>query len=97
MGLVADSLDMFADSIVYGLALFVVGKALFQKRKIARISGYLQLLLAVFGFVEVIRRFLGYGDTPNFRTMITCFIIGACRKCCNTLFTTKTKNQRSTH
>jgi Co/Zn/Cd efflux system component len=70
MGLVADSLDMLADSVVYGLALFVVGKALFQKRKIARISGYLQLLLAVFGFVEVIRRFLGYGDTPNFRTMI---------------------------
>lgn len=70
MGLVADSLDMLADAIVYGLALFVVGKALSQKRKIARISGYLQLLLAVFGFVEVIRRFLGYGEAPNFKTMI---------------------------
>ena len=75
MGLVADSLDMLADSIVYGLALFVVGKALIQKRKIARISGYLQLLLAVFGFVEVIRRFLGYGDTPDFRTMIVISVL----------------------
>lgn len=75
MGLVADSLDMLADSIVYGLALFVVGKALFQKRKIARIGGYLQLLLAVLGFVEVLRRFLGYGDTPNFRTMIIVSIL----------------------
>lgn len=70
MGLVADSFDMLADAIVYGLALFVVGKAVSQKRKIARISGYLQMLLAVFGFVEVIRRFLGYGETPEFKTMI---------------------------
>ena len=70
MGLVADSLDMFADAIVYGLALFVVGKALAHKRKIAHISGYLQLMLSVFGFVEVIRRFFGYGETPNFKTMI---------------------------
>lgn len=70
IGLVADSLDMLADALVYGLALFVVGKAIAQKRKIAKISGYIQIVLAVFGFVEVIRRFLGYGETPSFRTMI---------------------------
>lgn len=57
MGLAADSLDMLTDSVVYGLALFVVGKALYQKRKVAKISGYLQLLLAVAGFVEVVKRF----------------------------------------
>ncbi|MDQ2863841.1 MAG: cation transporter [Bacteroidota bacterium] len=71
MGLVADSLDMFADAVVYGLALFVVGKALFQKRKIAKIAGCLQLLLAVFGFAEVIRRYSGYVETPDFKTMIS--------------------------
>lgn len=70
MGLVADSLDMLADAIVYGLALYVIGKALSQKKSIAKIAGYLQLVLAVFGFIEVIRRFLGYGATPDFRTMI---------------------------
>lgn len=70
MGLVADSLDMLADSVVYGLALFVVGKAIYQKRKIAKISGYFQLLLAVIGLMEVIRRFLGYEEMPNFKTMI---------------------------
>lgn len=70
MGLVADSLDMLADAIVYGLALFVVGKAAGHKRKIARISGYFQLLLAIFGFVEVIRRFLGLGEEPDFKMMI---------------------------
>lgn len=70
MGLVADSLDMLADAVVYGLALFVVGKAATHKRRIAHISGYFQLILAVFGFVEVVRRFLGYGEPPEFKTMI---------------------------
>ena len=70
MGLVADSLDMLADAVVYGLALFVVGKAASHKRRIAHISGYFQLILAVFGFAEVVRRFLGYGEPPEFKTMI---------------------------
>lgn len=70
MGLVADSLDMFADSIVYGLALFAVGGTVILKKNIAKSAGYFQLALAVLGFSEVIRRFLGFGDIPNFQTMI---------------------------
>jgi Co/Zn/Cd efflux system component len=70
MGLVADSLDMLADSLVYGLALFAVGGAMARKKNIAKISGYFQLLLAVFGISEVIRRFLGFSDVPVFQTMI---------------------------
>jgi Co/Zn/Cd efflux system component len=34
------------------------------------LSGYLQLLLAVTGFIEVVKRFLGYEKAPDFRTMI---------------------------
>lgn len=70
MGLVADSLDMLADALVYALALFAVGSTVARKKNIARISGYFQLALAVFGFVEVIRRFLGFGEVPAFQTMI---------------------------
>ncbi len=70
MGLVADSLDMLADSLVYGLALFAVGGTLATKKNIARISGYFQLILAILGIIEVIRRFLGYGEVPVFQTMI---------------------------
>jgi len=70
MGLVADSLDMFADSLVYGLALFAVGGSFTRKRNIAKASGYFQLILAVIGFGEVIRRFLGYGEVPAFQIMI---------------------------
>ena len=70
MGLIADSLDMLADAIVYGLSLIVVGAAVSRKKKIAGISGYFQMALAVLGFFEVIRRFIGYGEIPIFQTMI---------------------------
>ena len=70
MGLVADSLDMLADSLVYGLALFAVGGTLARKKNIATIAGYFQLLLAVLGLVEVVRRFFGYGEVPVFQLML---------------------------
>ncbi len=70
MGLVADSLDMLADSIVYGLSLFAVGAAAGRKRRVARAAGYFQMTLAVLGFGEVMRRFLGDGDSPRFSLMI---------------------------
>ena len=75
MGLVADSLDMLADSIVYGLSLFAVGGTVSRKKKIAAAAGYFQLALAVLGFAEVIRRFLGYGETPDFHLMIIISIL----------------------
>ena len=50
MGLVADSLDMLADSIVYALALFAVGGTIARKNNIAKFAGYFQILLAVIGF-----------------------------------------------
>ena len=70
MGLVADSFDMLADSIVYGLSLFAVGSLITRKKKIAKISGYFQMGLAIFGLVEVIRRFVGYEEVPTFQIMI---------------------------
>lgn len=70
MGLVADSLDMLADSLVYGLALFAIGGTMSKKKQIAKVSGYFQLTLAVFGITEVIRRFLGFGEVPVYQTMM---------------------------
>jgi len=70
MGLVADSLDMLADSIVYGLALVAVGGTVVRKRNIAKFAGYFQIILAVVGFVEVVRRFIGVEKMPDFQTMI---------------------------
>lgn len=70
MGLVADSLDMLADSFVYGISLFAVGGTTSRKKKIAGVAGYFQLVLAILGFVEVIRRFWGHVETPDFHIMI---------------------------
>ena len=70
MGLIADSLDMLADSIVYGLSLFAVGGKPSRKKNVAGAAGYFQLALALLGFTEVIRRFLGHGQAPDFYLMI---------------------------
>lgn len=75
MGLVADSLDMLADSIVYGLALFAVGGTMTRKKNIAKSAGYFQLTLAILGFIEVIRRFIGLEAVPEFQTMIIISIL----------------------
>jgi len=70
MGLIADSLDMLADSIVYALSLFAVGGAVSRKKKVAKFSGYFQMLLAALGFIEVLRRFFMSSETPLFQWMI---------------------------
>ena len=70
MGLIADSLDMLADALVYALSLFAVGASISRKKKVAGISGYLQMGLAILGFAEVIRRFFFSSETPLFQWMI---------------------------
>lgn len=70
MGLVGDSLDMLADSIVYGLSLFAVGGTIARKKHIAAAAGYFQLVLALLGFAEVVRRFGGRAEAPDFHLMI---------------------------
>jgi Co/Zn/Cd efflux system component len=70
MGLVADSLDMLADSFVYGISLYAVGGTLIRKKRIAKIAGYFQITLAIIGFAEVLRRFFGREELPDFSIMI---------------------------
>ena len=68
--LLADSLDMFADAAVYGIALFGVHRARATQLKAARMSGVLQLLLAVGALAEVVRRVL-FGSEPEAPLMIS--------------------------
>ncbi len=70
VGLLGDSIDMLADALVYGLSLVAVAGTIALKKKVAGVAGYFQLTLAVLGFAEVIRRFLGVEQMPNFSTMI---------------------------
>jgi Co/Zn/Cd efflux system component len=75
MGLVADSLDMLADSFVYGISLLAIGGTIALKKNIAKTAGYFQIILAVLGFVEVIRRFVEQVEIPVFSTMIIVSIL----------------------
>jgi hypothetical protein len=67
--LVADSLDMFADAVVYGLALFGVHRARATQLKAARLSGVLQEVLAAGALAEVVRR-LVFGSEPEAPLMV---------------------------
>ncbi len=62
-GLIADSLDMFADAAVYGLALYAVGRSDQLKLKAAHLSGWFQIVLALGALSEVVRRFI-FGSEP---------------------------------
>ena len=64
-GLIADSLDMFADAAVFALALAAVGKTHASKVRAAHISGWLQVILAVFALGEVVRRALPLRQAPH--------------------------------
>lgn len=68
-GLIADSMDMFADAAVYGLSLYAVGRSSNLKHRAAVLTGYIQILLAVGAFGEVGRR-LVFGSDPESSLMI---------------------------
>lgn len=57
--LIADSMDMFADAIVYGISLYAVIRTLRHKANAALISGYFQLMLGLLIIFEIARRLFG--------------------------------------
>ena len=61
--LIADSLDMLADAVVYGIALYAIGKSLLHKANAARISGFFQMALGVLIIIDIVRRSI-YGSEP---------------------------------
>lgn len=95
MGLVADSLDMLADSLVYGISLFAVGATLARKKNIAKLAGYFQIALALLGFSEVIRRFVGVEEMPDFSTMIVVSILALIANGFCLLLLQKSKSQEA--
>ena len=70
MGLVADGLDMLADASVYGLALLAVGKPEGDKVRAAFAAGYLQLALASFAVLKLLRAIV-VGSHPEPAAMVS--------------------------
>jgi hypothetical protein len=57
------SSTLLADALVYGVALYAVGREATLKRRAARLCGWLQVALAVVALAEVLRRTI-FGSEP---------------------------------
>ena len=68
-GVIADSLDMLADALVYGLVLAAIGKSESIKRRAARWSGYFQVALALSILADAGRRAV-WGSDPRSHLMM---------------------------
>lgn len=73
-GLIADSLDMFADASVYAISLYAVGKSGDLKIKSAKLSGFTQIFLALLVLADVLRRFI-LGSDPVSALMMAVGVI----------------------
>lgn len=62
-GLIADSMDMLADAIVYAIGLYAIGKSLQHKANAALISGYFQGILGLIILIDIVRRII-VGSEP---------------------------------
>lgn len=73
-GVMADSLDMLADALVYGTGLYAIGRSLAVKHRAAFWSGIFQIVLAGSILLEVVRRAF-YGSEPNSVLMMAVSVI----------------------
>jgi len=68
-GLIADSVDMLADAIVYGIGMYAVGKSLQHKANAALLSGWFQGALGLMILVDIFRRII-MGSEPISEFMV---------------------------
>lgn len=73
-GLIAESLDNFADAAVYGLALYAVGHSVKMQVRAAHVAGVLQLILAIGVLAEVLRRFIFGSEPESLIMMLIAFV-----------------------
>ena len=97
MGLVADGLDMLADAFVYGISLLAVGASVLRKKRVARTAGYFQMVLAILGFVEVLRRFFFAEDLPNFQIMMIVSVLALIGNAASLYLLQSSKNKEEAH
>jgi len=66
-GLIADSFDMLADAVVYGISLAAVSRSDAGRARTATLSGLFQLTLGLGALGEVVRRyFVGSAPEPSY-------------------------------
>jgi len=68
---------MFADAVVYGIGLYVVGRAAKDKAKAALVSGYFQSVLGLLILIDIIRRVI-QGSEPVSELIMIMGLIALC-------------------
>ena len=77
-GVLADSLDMLADALVYGIALFAIGRSPSVKTSAARWSGWMQIGIALSIFADIARRGLvGSEPVSLLMFLVSCVALAA--------------------
>jgi len=89
--LIADSLDMLADAIVYGIGLYAVGKAIRNKANAALTSGYFQAMLGFLILIDIVRRII-IGSEPASIMMMSVGIVALAANIICLLLIKKHKN-----
>ncbi len=81
-GLIADSFDMLADAVVYGLSLAAVSRTDPGRAKTATVSGVFQLTLGMGALGEVARRsILGSSPEPTYMVLVAAVALAANAAC----------------
>ena len=68
-GLIADSLDMFADAVAYGISLSAFNRGTAYKARAAMVSGGVLLILGIGVLLDSIRRGV-FGSAPESHVMV---------------------------
>ena len=82
LSLLADSLDMLGDALVYGFSIYVVARGARMKARVALFKGIIMAMFALFVLGEAIYRML-FPHVPGFETIgaIGFFALSANRIC----------------
>lgn len=84
-GVIADSLDMLADALVYGVVLAAIGRADAIKQRAARWSGLFQFGLALCILCDVVRRAVQGSEPQSQLMMIIASVALVANACCLSL------------
>lgn len=93
MGLLADGMDMLADSFVYALALLAVGASIRHQKRVAGLAGGIQLLLALWGIYEVMLRFINFRGVPSMGLMVGISLIALVGNAASLLLLNRNQSQ----
>ena len=72
--LLANAVDNASDAVVYLLSFLAVGRAMIWKKRAAKASGIMLLIVAAMVLIDAVRRFI-YGSDPGGWTMIVLALI----------------------